>query len=221
MENTLPVETNKVRTPLALLGALMLAVLVFLAIPITQHLGNQSREMVELREAVTITAPVPMVLPPTPEQVQPSEPEPTPEFKEQFQEFSLSQLELSLNPGISGALKIGVESASFATEVDVLGDILKLFTFADLQNAPRIINRPSIVYPRELIRRGVREGRVLAKIEIDTKGRARVLEILSATEPRLIPAAKEVIRKARFTPPEVDGTAQKVIGEWPIILRAP
>jgi len=221
MQQILPVEHNKTRAPLALLGALVMALLVFLAIPVTQHLGNPRSDLIEFREAITITPPPPMVLPPTPEQVQPKEPEPTPEFKQQLQDFSLSRLELSLNPGISGALRIGSAGNSFMTEVDALSEIQQLFTFADLESAPRIINNPSIVYPRELIRSGIREGRVLVRIEIDTKGRARVLEIISATEPRLIPAAKEVIRKARFTAPKVGGVPQKVHGEWPIILRAP
>lgn len=221
MQQILPVEHNKTRAPLALLGALVMALLVFLAIPVTQHLGNPRGDVMQFREAITITPPPPMVLPPTPEQVQPKEPEPTPEFKQQLQDFSLSRLELSLNPGISGALRIGSAGNSFMTEVDALSEIQQLFTFADLESAPRIINNPSIVYPRELIRSGIREGRVLVRIEIDTKGRARVLEIISATEPRLIPAAKEVIRKARFTAPKVGGVPQKVHGEWPIILRAP
>jgi TonB family protein len=221
MQQILPVEHNKTRAPLALLGALVMALLVFLAIPVTQHLGNPRSDLIEFREAITITPPAPMVLPPTPEQIQPKDPEPTPEFKQQLQDFSLSRLELSLNPGISGALRIGSAGNSFMTEVDALSEIQQLFTFADLESAPRIINNPSIVYPRELIRSGIREGRVLVRIEIDTKGRARVLEIISATEPRLIPAAKEVIRKARFTAPKVGGVPQKVHGEWPIILRAP
>ena len=221
MQEILPSEHNKSHVPLALLGAVVMALLVFLAIPITQHLENTRVELMQFREAMTITPPPPMVLPPTPEKVQPKESEPRPEFKQELQDFSLSQLELSLKPGISGALKIGPADHGFASEVDAIGEIQKLFTFADMESAPRIINKPRIAYPRELIRRGIREGRVLARIEIDTRGRARVLEIISASEPRLIPAAKEVIRKARFTAPKVGGRLQKVHGEWPIILRAP
>ena len=221
MQEILPSEHNKSHVPLALLGAVVMALLVFLAIPITQHLENTRVELMQFREAMTITPPPPMVLPPTPEKVQPKESEPRPEFKQELQDFSLSQLELSLKPGISGALKIGPADHGFASELDAIGEIQKLFTFADLESAPRIINKPRIAYPRELIRRGIREGRVLVRIEIDTRGRARVIEIISASEPRLIPAAKEVIRKARFTAPKVGGRLQKVHGEWPIILRAP
>ena len=221
MQEILPSEHNKSHVPLALLGAVVMALLVFLAIPITQHLENTRVELMQFREAMTITPPPPMVLPPTPEKVQPKESEPRPEFKQELQDFSLSQLELSLKPGISGALKIGPADHGFASEVDAIGEIQKLFTFADLESAPRIINKPRIAYPRELIRRGIREGRVLVRIEIDTRGRARVIEIISASEPRLIPAAKEVIRKARFTAPKVGGRLQKVHGEWPIIMRAP
>ena len=221
MDPTLPAADHKARVPLALGGSLLLAVLVFLLIPITQHLDKQGNQMLDFRETVTITPPAPIVTPPAPDEVPQSDPEPKPEFEEQFQDFSLSQLELSLNPSIGDAIRMGVSNGGFSTEVDAVGDIQKMFTFADLQSAPRIINRPRISYPRELTRRGVREGRVIVKILIDPKGRAKVLEVISASEPALIPVAKDVIRQARFTPPTVNGAPQAVRGEWPLLLRAP
>ncbi len=96
MEQALPVEHNKSRAPLALLGALVMSLLVFLAIPVTQHLGNPRSDVIEFRETLTITPPAPTLLPPPPEQVQPSEPEPKPELKAQLQDSSLNQLELPL-----------------------------------------------------------------------------------------------------------------------------
>ena len=221
MQTDLPAAETRARVPIALVGAIVLTLLVFLAIPITQHLDNKRSQILDFREAITITPPAPVVTPPAPEEVPQSEPEPKPEFEEQFQDFSLSQLELSLNPSIGDAISIGVSNGGFSTEVNAVGDIQKLFTFADLQSAPRIINRPRISYPRDLIRKGVREGRVVVKILIDPKGRAKVLEVISATDPGLIPAAKDVIRQARFTPPTVNGEPKPVRGEWPIVLRAP
>lgn len=221
MSSTLPSANNKSRVPIALAGSALLAVFIFLLIPITQHLDNLRGKIIDFRETMTLAPPPPMVIPPAPEQVQQNEPEPPPEFERQLQNLSLNQLELNLNPGISDALKIGLAGGGFVTEVDAVSDIQKLFTFADLQEAPRIINRPNFVYPNELARRGVRQGKVIVKIEINEKGRARILKVVSTTHPGLVGPAKEIIRQARFTPPKVDGVAQKVIGEWPINLKAP
>ena len=105
--------------------------------------------------------------------------------------------------------------------MDALRDIEQIFTFADLDEKPRIINRPRFAYPRDLARRGIQQGKVIVRIEIDEKGRARFLKIVSATDPGLIPPAREIIRTARFIPSKVDGVPQKVVGDWPISLAAP
>lgn len=221
MEHTLPSADNKTRLPIALAGAGLLAVFIFLLIPITQHLDNMGGSTIDFRETISIAPPPPMAIPPAPEQIEQTEAEPPPEFERQMQELSLNQLELNLNPGINDALKIGVTGGGFVTEVDAVGDIQKMFDFSDLEAPPRIVNRPNFRYPENLSRQGIEKGRVLVKIRINEKGRASIIQILSTTHPDYIPAAKEIIRKARFTPPTVDGVPQAVVGDWPIVLRAP
>ena len=203
-----------------------MAAVVFLAIPLTQLIDAQNSEVLKVRETLTLPPPQALIPPkaleqepPKPQEPQPQEPKP--QFQAQLTNLSFNQLDLSLNPKLPNSLEIGMGRRDFSSEVDAVAAIQTVFTFADLNATPRIMNAPSIVYPRELIRRGVREGRVLALIEINTKGRARVLKILAASEPRLVAAAKEVIRKARFSPPTVGGELRTVRGEWPIILRAP
>lgn len=198
-----------------------MAAVVFLAIPLTQLIDAQSSQRILVRETITLPPPQALIPPAAPDS-EPAKPQETkPAFKAQLTNLTFNQLDLALNPQIPNSLKIGLGSRDFAAEVDTVTAIQTLFTFADLNANPRIMNAPSVVYPRELIRRGVREGRVLALIEINPKGRARVLKILAASEPRLVAAAKEVIRKARFSPPKVGGEVRTVRGEWPIILRAP
>ena len=217
----LPVASQRTRFPWALIGALLMASVVFLAIPLTQMIDAHSSERIQVRVTMTLPPPDIFVPPEIPEKETPKYEKNKPEFHADLSNVSLNQLDLALNPQLPSNLTINLKSPNFASELDTVAAIQELFTFADLNTKPRIMNAPSVIYPRELIRRGVHEGRVLALIEINPQGRARVLKILAASEPRLVAAAKEVIRKARFSPPKVGGEIRTVRGEWPIILRAP
>ena len=221
MERTLPTVDSKPRPLIALGGSIAMASLLFVLVPFTQKISFQKERVIEFREAVTITPPAVKAPPESVEEVQETEPPPKPEFQEDFSELNLNQLEMSLNPGIGDALAMGISTQSFQTEVDTVGDIQQIFTFADLPQAPRIVNRPNIQFPRELARRGITEGKVIALIEIQPNGRAKILKIVSMTHPLLEKTAREVIRQARFTKPEVNGVATSVQGEWPIVLKQP
>ncbi|MEM1223670.1 MAG: hypothetical protein AAGH40_13025, partial [Verrucomicrobiota bacterium] len=96
MQSALPSSDNKARLPVALAGSVLLALIVFLLIPITQYLDTKNDNILEFRETVLLAPPPPVVIPPTPEQVEQTEPEPPPEFERQMQELSINQLELSL-----------------------------------------------------------------------------------------------------------------------------
>lgn len=218
MSAELPPANLEHNSKLALGGALVLAILIFLLIPMAQRSDNQV-DILDYREIIRVQPPAPIA---PPNAVKPPEKKPPkPKFKKQFDSLDLNQLELSLNPGISGALAVGITNSGFETEIDAIGEIQEIFTFDDLAQTPGIINRPRIQFPRELIRRGILKGRVVALIEIDEKGRANIVEILSSSHPQLVEPAREVIRQAQFTKPLVNGVAQKVRGEWPILLRAP
>jgi protein TonB len=198
-----------------------LAIAVFLLIPFTQHIGDQSAQTIDFREIITMQAPAPSAPPTSAEDAPKPIDTPKPLFEKQLPEPTLTQLDLALNPGIGEALAIGVAGGGFQTETDTVGDIQKMFTFSDLAQSPRIVNRPTLRYPNALVRRGVLDGKVVVLIEIDERGRPEILKIVSATDPLLVKPARDVIRQARFTPPTVDGRPQKVRGEWPIILQAP
>jgi hypothetical protein len=219
MRTVLPPASLKNNSAIALGGAFVLAVLVFLLISMMQRLDKEA-SVLNYREVVLVQPPAPAV-PPDVVKPPPQEKPPKPRFEKQFESINLKQLELSLNPGISNALAVGITSGEFETEIDAIGAIQKMFTFDDLPQAPSIINRPRIQFPQELIQRGVLEGRIVALIEIDEKGRARIIEIISSTHPQLIKTARDVIRQAQFTKPLVGGVARKVRGEWPLFLRAP
>ena len=219
MNAELPPANLEDSSRVALGGALVLATLIFLLIPLAQS-SDDPANVIDYREVVLVQPPVP-ITPPSAAEPPPEKEPPKPKFKKQFDDLDINQLELSLNPSIEGALAIGLASGSFDAEIDTIEAIQEMFTFADLPQAPKIINRPRIQFPRELIQRGIPEGRVVALIEIDEKGRAKIIEIISSTHPQLVETARDVIDQAQFTKPLVDGVAWKVRGEWPLTLRAP
>ena len=205
----------------AIVGAVVIAFSLFLIVPLTQILAKPPSKIVEYREIVTIKPP----LPPTPpsKDIEPlKEPEPAPpEFKQPTENLQLNPLDLTLNPGTGDAIAMGVRTREFESEIDVMGDIEKIFTFADLPQAPRILNTPRITFPKSLTRRGIKDGKVVLLVEIDQKGRARVLKIISSSHPKLEPVAKDVVKRALFTTPEIEGETVTVRGEWPLYLQAP
>lgn len=205
----------------ALLGAVLLACSLILIIPLTQIMEDLEPEIITYREVVTLPLPPPLV--PPSEQVEPQRAEAPPlvPVDTLLETIPPKQLDLSLNPGIGDAVAMGVEHGSFATEVDVMANIKEVFTFADLPQAPQVLNTPRITYPQALIRRGIKEGKVIVLIEINEQGRARVLEMISSTHPKLEPVAKRIVKGARFTIPKVNGEVVKVRGKWPLHLQAP
>ena len=132
MPAQLPQPNRRLTAFLALAGAVFLAALLFLIIPISQALQDSDIQTVILREVepVVLTPPKPPVIEEkrqierTPDKIPELEPEPT--------ELELSQLELSLNPGVGEVLSMGVQAGDFQVQVDAIGDIEKIFDFAEL-----------------------------------------------------------------------------------------
>lgn len=220
MEKNFPEARSSTHSLLAVMGATVLAGSLFFLIPITQSFMELDPEITEIREVVTIDPPKVQDIPP-PDEMEEEVQEEIPQMREDLQELTLSQLELSLNPGIGDALAMGIQSKDFNTRVDVVSDIKKIFVFDDLAQAPQILSVPRINYPRELQRRGINEGQVVLLIEINEKGKAKVLDIISSAHPTLEQVALKMARQVRFSIPKINGEAVTVRGEWPITLVAP
>jgi len=207
-------------TPLiAISGALGTAVLLFLLIPLTQLLDEVEKPDLKVRE-VSFSPPPPDLPPPPPEEAQPPEPEQTPpEMPKEPPPIQIDALDVGLNPGTGDAVAMGIPTPDLDMANDMTGDIQKLFTFEDLAEAPRLINQPRFRFPSQLARRGIDEGKVIVEIDILPNGRAELRRIISSTHPELVDAAREIVRSARFTKPEVNGRAQTVRGRFPLILQ--
>ncbi|MFP4156962.1 MAG: energy transducer TonB [Opitutales bacterium] len=207
-------------TPLiAIGGAVGTTGLLFLLIPLTQLLDNVEKPDLEVRE-VSFAPPPPELPPPPPDEVEPPEPdEPPPEMPREPPPIQVDALDVALNPGAGDAVAMGIPTPDLKIETDMTEDIRNLFTFEDLAEAPRLINQPRFRFPPQLARRGVNEGQVVVEIEIKPNGRAELRRIISSSHPDLEDAAREIVRSARFTKPEVDGRPQTVRGRFPLILQ--
>lgn len=89
----------------------------------------------------------------------------------------------------------------------------------ELDGKPRLLNRPSASYPSEMLRRGVREGRVLLEVAISTGGRVSVRRVLSSPHPEFTKMARSFASRARFSVPRKDGRPVTAIYRWPLILK--
>ena len=217
---SLPASTRRGTRFLVLLGAVFLAVVLFLLIPLTQMLQTPQKADVTLREMQMIAF-APPKAPPAREQNDPEKEVEPPKLKESSQELDLSQLELSLNPGIGDALAMGVGSFRLESEVDILDQIQQVFQFHDLESVPSMIASPRFDYPKSLIRRGIRKGTVELLIRIDVKGNAIVIRVVSSPHEDLTRVAKNLVERSRFTIPEIDGRPVMVDGNLPLTLKAP
>jgi len=218
MPTTFPNSRWKWTPLIAIGGALGTAGLLFLLIPLTQLLDKVEEPNLKVREVRF--SPPPEMPPPPPDEPQPPEPEPIPpELPQEPPPIQIDALDVALNPGAGDAVAMGIATPNLNMESDMTQDIQKLFTFEDLAEAPRLINQPRFRFPSQLARRGIDEGRVVVEIDILPNGRAELRRIISSTHPDLEEAAREIVRSARFTKPEVDGRAQTVRGRFPLILQ--
>jgi len=198
---------------------------LFLMIPLTQTLDAQPREILEYRE-VAVSTPPPPKAPPPPNASENSVQEvpQKPQLEQSQPRMELSQLEVSLNPGMGASLSMGVQQMQFDTQIDIVAEIERIFEFEDLPQPPRIINQSQLRYrfPADLSRRGIREVKVVVEIIIDEAGKVDVRKILSSTHPgsSADEEARSVAARARFTITKVDGKAVKVRAKFPLVLKS-
>ena len=91
-----------------------------------------------------------------------------------------------------------------------------VFSLSDVDNKPKLLNRPTFTFPNSLKRQGVSKGVVKLEIRLSPRGQVDIKRIISATHQELIPVAKTFASRARFTPVEKDGRAVNLSFIWPI-----
>lgn len=108
-------------------------------------------------------------------------------------------------------------------EADVGVALKTHFEFEDMDQPPRLMHDGGFrfTFPKDLIRRNIRQGKVELSIQIDQTGKAKVLSVVSAQYEQLIPLARRMISMVKFSVPTVQGKMTKVTGIWPVVLQAP
>ena len=196
-----------------LLG-LVVALLIFLLIPLVQLSEVRPTAIQPIEELVLAVPPPPPPpsdpLPPAPEK----EEEEPPELDTPPPMPSLEQLELSLNPGLGGELSIG-DSLDLNFQVESAEQMMQRYGFDDLDEIPHVTRRGRIQYPVQLQRRRV-EGYVKLLVYIDPNGRVEVQEVLSYSHKEFIAPAKAGAGATRFSPPVRNGQAVSAKYSWRI-----
>jgi TonB family protein len=196
------------------LGVVMV-LLIFLLIPLTQ-MWQASPKTTNTIEELTVTPsppPPPPSHPPPPPPPEAEEVKP-PELDVPLPMPSLEQLELSLNPGVGGELRIG-NGVKLDFEVESIDDLLSRYGFEELDAIPHVTRRGGIQYPVRLQRRKV-EGYVQLLIFIDPSGRVDVQEVLDYSHLEFVEPAKAGAAKTRFSSPLRNGQPVSAKYSWRI-----
>lgn len=203
---------------MVVLGAAIVSVLLFLLIPLTQILDPVKKVDLLIREVV-LAPPPPNVPPPPPDDSEPLPEPPPPELVQVPPPITINALDIDLNAGTGDAIAIGVPSPDLVMQ-EVAQEIERMFTFDDLPEAPSLMNRPSFRFPPSLLRRGIKQGKVLVVIDILPNGRAEFVRIESATHDEFIPSAKRIVEGARFKLQKIEGRYVRVRGTFPLTLNS-
>ena len=188
----------------SLLSAALLTTLLFLVLPLMQHIGRPPASDLDLREVSTANLPPP---PPPPPEEQPDEPEQEeqpPELADEAPPLDLSQLELALNPGFGEgfggdfAVRLPGAEGAEGEETDAI------FSMAELDQKPRVVYQPAPDYPAELRRKKI-QGTVHVLFVVDRNGRTVNPVVQKSTHPAFEAPALRAIKRWRFEPGKRSG----------------
>ena len=93
------------------------------------------------------------------------------------------------------------------------------YSMGELDGRPRLLRHPSVAFPSDLARRGVRKGTVVLEVELSERGSVSVRRVVSSSHPELVSSARRVAAGSRFTSPKRNGQAVKAVMRWPITIQ--
>ncbi|MDP4584292.1 MAG: energy transducer TonB [Verrucomicrobiales bacterium] len=168
-----------------------------------------------LRHLNTIS-PVNLPAPPPPPATETPPPPPPPD---------LPRLDLKLDPGappvkatLARKIELRLNPSDFAPLQEApLAQMV--FSAADLDSMPRLVNRPSIVFPAELKAKGLTQVKVVLDVNLSAGGIVTVQRVLESPGDDFTAVARSYATKARFTPPKKDGRAVQASFRWPLIRK--
>ena len=199
---------------LVVLGGAIAASACFLVLPLIQAITALPPADTELRSIDTASLEPPPPAPEPEKQEEEEKEEKPPELDEA--PLDLSQLELALNPGMSG----GWMSGNFTIKVDGLGTggqkgaSDSLFSLADLDQKPRAVYQPSPVLDAKM--RGKGPATVYIVFTVGTTGKVESATVQKSNNPVFNRAALTAVKKWKFQPGKRKGKSVRFNMRVPI-----
>ncbi len=195
-------------------GSVGLTLVFFLVLPLLQALNKPPSTGTLVQSVDTVLeAPDP---PPEPEPEEPPEPEeePPPELTEQSQPLDLSQLELAMNPGLSGGWMSGDFGVNLDNVVNQNKDVDQLFSLADLDQKPRVVYQPSPAITKEVKKHA--PGTVYLVFIVNKEGKVEQPKVQKSTAPVFEKPALNAVKQWKFEPGKRGGEAVRFRMRVPI-----
>lgn len=202
---------------LVVAGAVILALVFFLVLPLMQTLNKPTTTDLIVQEIDTgkIDAPEP---PPEPEPEEPEPEEPPPKLAEQeAPPLDISQIEMALNPGFSDGFLAGDFAVKLNTVVANTQEVASLFSIADLDQKPRPIYQPGPMLNSKI--RKSMPGTVYIIFVVDENGRVQNPKVQSSDGAVFEKAALNAVKKWKFEPGKRNGKPVRFRMRVPIIFK--
>lgn len=187
--------------PLSLGTGIIFAAIVMLALPLSQLISGLRHAPPRQIDLVDFQPPDVPPEPPPPDE--PDDDTQIEELQQDREPPTLDQLELAMNPDVSGFASGDFTIPDF-TIAGSLADII--YEISDLSRPPRPIVRTSPTYPPEL-RNARISGEVVVEFVVRMDGSTSDIRIRSSTNPAFEEPTIREIRRWRFEPGERDGEA--------------
>ena len=111
----------------------------------------------------------------------------------------------------------------FEVEAPEIDNVLAIdwqgFNLDELDSVPRLLTDLDMRFPQGMVDRGIKRFKVELSVLIDEGGRVLLREIVQNPYPEVNDRIRSLLVRARFTPPQKDGTAARAVFIWPIEFR--
>ncbi len=187
--------------PVSITTGVIFALVVMLLLPISQYITTLRERLTRTVELVDYQPPEVPPEPPPPEDVE--DEADIDDVEEQREPPTLDQLELALNPDVTG-----LAGGDFTVPDFQIGAGLDeiIYEIGDLSHPPRPTFQPEPTYPPEL-RNARISGEVVLEFIVTPDGTTRDIRVRSSTNPGFDEPAIRAVRRWRFEPGEKDGQA--------------
>ena len=107
-------------------------------------------------------------------------------------------------------------------QVEVSNDLQidwQAFGLDQLDSIPTLLTKVTTIYPRALVKRGIKKVVLRLDVFIDEHGKPRLITIEGLAYQELTSAVNKLIKRSRFTPPTKDGQSVAARFIWPVEFK--